>query len=273
VNKSMQRQLVRMAVWAILLNAAVAALAYLLLGSGGPRLAAVLVAMPVAALVAFALISLRALPLPALVLVLIAVAAPVAFYWVDAGLFRQTWLAIAIALAANLVAWFALLLPYANHEVVSELRTLNPEGAAAALVVYHPGRSDLPERIAAAFAAGLASSGWRVDVTTASRQAPTDLSAYQLLVLGAPTYDWAPAGRLVRYLRRLGDLRGKQTALLVTAMGVTQQSLPALERLGRAAHGEVVKALALEMRGQWNPDGPGDPVELARREGAAIALH
>ncbi len=271
MGKPMQRELARMAIGALVIVAAVAVGSYFLMGSGAHRLAAVLVAVPVAALLAFALASVHALPVPSLVLMLIAVATPLAFRWVDGELFRQTWLAVAIALAAYPAGWFGLLLPYVNREVASPVRTLNAQGSAAALVVYHPGRSDLPERTATAFAEGLAANGWRVDLTTASRKAPADLAPYRLLVLGAPTYDWAPAGRIRRYLARLGDLRGLRTVLLVTAMGVTAQSRPALERLVRAAHGEVVKSLGLELRGQWDPSGPGDPAEVARREAATIA--
>ena len=63
--------------------------------------------------------------------------------------------------------------------------------------------------ITRAFSEGLVSNGWRVDVTTASKEAPTDLTGYDLLVLSAPTYDWVPAKPIQRYLERLGDLGGQ----------------------------------------------------------------
>ena len=62
---------------------------------------------------------------------------------------------------------------------------------ARALVVYQQGLSSGPKDAAYAFAAGLESGGWRVEVTSASLEAPSDLSDYKLLVL--PTESMGPA--------------------------------------------------------------------------------
>ena len=76
-----------------------------------------------------------------------------------------------------------------NKAVVSEIKKLNPEGTAGtAFVVYHAGKSNFQQTVISAFVEGLVSNGWRVELTTASDQTPTDLSACDLLVLGGPTY-------------------------------------------------------------------------------------
>jgi hypothetical protein len=272
MSEMFQKELVRMFVVSVLIAVTVAVLSYVLLREGRCRLVAVLVAIPVAVLITIAIQSMLALPSFSIVLILVAIAAPIVFRWIDPTLFRQTWIATGIALAVYLLAFNALLLPYVNHEVVSEVKTLNPEGTARALVVYHPGRSELQERASAAFAEGLAANGWRVDLTTASRQAPTDLSGYDLLVLGTPTYDWAPSSRILRYLKSLGDLQGQRTVLIVSAMRMTGQSLPALERRACQANGEVIQSLPLWASSNERMYGIADPEEIMRQKAGEIPV-
>ena len=81
-------------------------------------------------------------------------------------------------------AWFT---GRANTQFVSPVTTLGGDGnAGLALIVYHQGRgaTQFQARMQRAFAEGLQSQGWQVDMTTASRQTSTDLSGYDLLVVG-----------------------------------------------------------------------------------------
>jgi hypothetical protein len=73
-----------------------------------------------------------------------------------------------------------------NKDVVSGIEVINPNGNKTALVVYQAGLTAFPKDTSYAFANGLAASWWRVEITTASSQAPSDLSNYSLLVLGFP---------------------------------------------------------------------------------------
>ncbi|HEX5686238.1 MAG TPA: NAD(P)H-dependent oxidoreductase, partial [Ideonella sp.] len=140
-----------------------------------------------------------------------------------------------LLLAAAWVWWAS------SREVVTGVKPLNSNGTTGrALIVYHPGLSDFPDRVTASFAAGLAASGWRVERTTASIQAPGDLDGYDLLVLGSPVYANAAATPLSRYLERLGDLRGKPVALVFTAAGDAGPALAATAERATAAHGRVV---------------------------------
>ena len=63
-----------------------------------------------------------------------------------------------------------------SREVVSEIEVINANGSKAALIVYQPGFSSFPRDSSYAFADGLVSSGWRVEITTASSQTPADHS-------------------------------------------------------------------------------------------------
>jgi flavorubredoxin len=123
---------------------------------------------------------------------------------------------------------------------------LNPDGSTGtALVVYHPGRSGFQEMFIHAFSEGLVSNGWRVEISTVSKETPTDLSGYDLLVLSAPTYDWVPAKPIPRYLERLGDLEGQPTAVILSAAGTTTLSVPTMEEMVREANGDLVASYTL----------------------------
>jgi hypothetical protein len=153
-------------------------------------------------------------------------------------------MALVIVLIVLTAAW-ALSYLWLNQEVVSQ-ETHNPEGSAVtALVVYHPGRGSFHRRVVAGFIEGLVAGGWRVTVATASAQAPTNPSEYDLLVLGSPTYWFAPSAVIRRYLRRLGDLGGQPMVTIITGLGAGGRSNSIMQKMVRQANGVVLKALLL----------------------------
>ena len=180
---------------------------------------------------------------------------------------------VVLAVVVVAVGWLSY---RTGREVISEVKVLTPTGnKGTALVVYHPGLSDFQQRMTYAFAEGLVSGGWRVEITTASSQAPKDLSQYGLLVFGAPTYGFAPPGPIRRYLAGL-DLEGKRTAIIITGLGATGQSVASMERLVRDRHGDLVKSLSLTtMRPNSEEDRRPNKevaVEMATRAGSEIPL-
>ncbi len=153
---------------------------------------------------------------------------------------------IVFAVLAVIVVAVAYLDYGRNKEVASEVEVLNPAGTTGtALVVYHPGKSDFQRRVFSGFMEGLVSNGWRVGSTTPSAQTPTDLSGFDLLVLGGPTYWFTPNRPVKRYLKRLGDLEGQPTVTIITALGVGERSASILQKQVREANGDLVKALLL----------------------------
>lgn len=149
------------------------------------------------------------------------------------------WVVLAALLslvAAGVWVWWAT-----SREVVSPITHVSTSGAAGrALIVYHPGLSDFPDRVTEAFADGLSRAGWQVDRTTASRETSIDLHSYALLVLGSPVYANAPAAPLSHYLDRLGDLRDKPVALVFTAAGDAGPALQSAAEKVMARHGRIV---------------------------------
>jgi len=179
---------------------------------------------------------------------------------------------VLVAALVILIVGVALLYLVTSQEVVSSIEVLNRGGdQGTALVVYHPGLTGFHERVTSAFADGLVSNGWRVEMTTASPYAPTDLSSYDLLVLGGPTYFWTPNRPIKSYLSRLGNLGGKRTAIIITALGMGERSISTMERLVQAANGDLVKSLLLYSLAP-NEDiyGINDPEEIASQVAKGI---
>jgi hypothetical protein len=213
-------------------------------------------------------------PIQCVVLLVLAIVPLARLVRAGGQILKEGLIASALTLVVLLAGWQGLLSFVVNAEVVSDVEVLNPNGSAGtALVTYHPGKSGFQEMLMDGFSEGLVSNGWRVDVATASKAAPTDLSGYDLLVLSAPTYDWLPARPIQRYLRRLGDLEGQPTVVIISAAGIAELSLPTMEDLVREANGDLVASYALltlvPNRMEYGID---DPAEIMRREAKAIPL-
>jgi hypothetical protein len=209
-------------------------------------------------------------PFPLLVIFLIFLFVVVAWrlYKKAKALIKIVLVAVVVILAAGMV----LLYLVTSQDVASGIEVLNRGGdQGTALVVYHPGLTGFHERVTSAFADGLVSNGWRVEMTTASPYAPTDLSSYDLLVLGGPTYFWTPNRPIKSYLSRLGDLGGKRTAIIITSLGMGDRSISTMERLVRAANGDLLKSLLLYSLAP-NEDiyGMNDPEEIASQVAKGI---
>lgn len=215
-------------------------------------------------------------PTPKLALAVLALAlAVLALLWV---LLAEVLIAAAIIAGGLCLGWYALWNGWVTRtrqaEVRSEVIELGGEGTAGrALIVHHPGRSGFHTRLQRAFADGLMSRGWRVAMTTASTETPIDLLPFELLVLGAPVYNWRAAQPVLAYISRLGDMRGKPVALVLSGGGVTDAAMVDLRRRVGEARGRVVEALEVwTERPNMPRHGLGDPEEVLRRAAARITV-
>lgn len=159
-----------------------------------------------------------------------------------------------VALVLGGMVWTYL----AEREVVTEgVEVVNAGGrGGTALVVYHPGLSGYVPGVMGAFVDGLVAEGWRVERTTASARAPVDLTGYDLLVLGTPTYWWRPSWPVRRYVERVGEMGGTPVAMVVTASGQVERSRALLGDQVRKAGGELIVARPLTVSA---PNAEGDP--------------
>jgi flavorubredoxin len=103
-------------------------------------------------------------------------------------------------------------------------------------------------------------------MTTASSSAPTNLSRYNLLVVGSPTYAGNPAPPIERYIGRLGNLNHKSTVIIGTAAGTNPSTIAMKDRV-QSANGTIVKTLSLYTQAPNN----GDPTSIAKQAGEEIS--
>ncbi len=185
---------------------------------------------------------------------------------------RKKWKKIVLALFVALVIIGVIPLAYVgfimNNDVATETNILNPEGTVTALVVYHPGITSFTKDVTYAFAEGLVSSGWRVEITTPSSKAPTDLSGYDLLVLGSPIYGFSITQTIDRHLNRIGNLQKIQTVILLTGAGSPGNSASIMEQAILNSNGTVKKTLVLFSMAP--NDGDASAADLAEQAGKEI---
>ena len=150
----------------------------------------------------------------------------------------------------------------------SKIDVLNPEGTKTALVIYHPGLASFQQDTTYAFADGLVENGWKVEITTPSSEAPTDLSGYSFLVLGSPVYAGAPAPTLQRHLERIGDLNGIDTVLIVTSGGSDGEAEATLQQVVEDHDGNIVLVLSL----YTSTPNDGNPLTIAEQAGRDLVI-
>jgi hypothetical protein len=140
----------------------------------------------------------------------------------------------------------------AQKEQQADVLTLNASVGAhpRTLVVYHPGLSAVPTRVAFEVAAGLAQNALRVDVAVAGPKAPVDTSAYDAVVVVAPTYGWTPAMPVLDWVEA-ATLQGRSVAAVITANGQGQKSLDRLTQ-SLTARGATVVARLMVFRSAPN---------------------
>ena len=154
-----------------------------------------------------------------------------------------------------------------NNDYVSGIEVLNADGSETALIIYHPGLSSFMKDVTYAFADGLVENGWRVEITTASSEAPTDLSDYSLLVLGSPVYGGNPSPSIKRHLERIGDLQGIDTVILVTSGGNSTAD-ETMQQDVEEYNGTVTTVV--EVFTQEPNEGNGNAMDIAKQAGREI---
>ena len=185
---------------------------------------------------------------------------------------QKIWKKIVLVLVFILIVTFVAFGAFAgllmsgilSREVVSEIDVINADGGKTALIVYQPGFSSFPRDVTYAFADGLASSGWRVELTTASPQAPSDLSKYSLLALTYPVYGGTPGTAIVNYVNNISSLNGVDTVIIACGGGDSGESVEPLKQQVQAANGTFYDMLALS-----NQDS-SSAMEKATQAGSSI---
>ena len=162
---------------------------------------------------------------------------------------KKRWKKILLTAILIMIIVSASLLIYANFgmnkDVVTELVIKNPDGLKTALILYHPGLSSFSHDVSYAFAEGLTTNNWRVEITTPSVEAPTNLSKYDLLVISSNTYGFNPDTPTFRHLERMGNLNGIETVLITLGAGTAEDSKLIFEDLVGSHNGTIIESLLL----------------------------
>jgi hypothetical protein len=181
----------------------------------------------------------------------------------------RMWTRVIIVVGLIALVWWGLFTPWVNKDWVSQVQGIAVEGSAGtAYIAYYPGRSSFQRDMANAFAEGLVANGWSVEISTASSQAPTDVSKYDLVVLGSPTYMLGPAQRILRYIKSL-NLTGKDVVVIMSGIIPSGISTAVMESAVRAAGGNPIKALKLKTGS--GSDGIAASQDLVRAAALTIA--
>ena len=179
---------------------------------------------------------------------------------------KKKWKKIVLATFLVILAAFAVIggvLEYSVYrEVAAPLEVINSEGTKTALVIYHPGLTSFAHDTAYSFANGLASSGWRVEVATASPQAPTNISKYSMLVLCWPIYDFNPGPTITAQIHRIGNLQGTNTVIVEIGGGIAPlHAGTTMNKIVQNANGTVIKSLTA-FRSDDNLDIQGEASKI-----------
>lgn len=116
------------------------------------------------------------------------------------------------------------------------------DGAPQALVVYYP--SQTSEEVALQMAKGIHDAGYDVVVDQPRSDLSTDLTPYNIVVLGSPVERFQVESDLINYVKRVGDFSGKKVILFSTGGLGIKKELHSLEKL----LGGVVPAVKVKFR-------------------------
>ncbi len=181
---------------------------------------------------------------------------------------KQILLISVLAFVIVVASLLAFVMATINSDHISELKILNESGTKKALVIYHPGLSSFMKDTTYAFAEGLVENGWRVEITTASSEAPTDLSGYSVLVLGSPVYADNPSETIQRHVERIGDLNEMDTVLLVTSAGSEGGAEASMQQTVEEHGGNILEIVSL----YTSVPNDGDPLEIAKESGRDLVI-
>jgi len=135
-----------------------------------------------------------------------------------------------------------------DSEQLSKKDTLKPEVSkivGRALIIYHPGAMAYTEEVAYGIGKALQARGWEVHLDRANSRAISDLSEFNLLCVGSPTYGGSPRPPIVNYINRCSNLEKKMCLVFATGFYDPDESNKKMQNLLEAKGGKVVSSLAL----------------------------
>jgi len=155
-----------------------------------------------------------------------------------------------------------------NSDVFSEIIVVNEQGTFNALLIYHPGFSAFTKDVSYGYAEGLELNDWRVEISTASGDAPINISKYDLLILASPVYGGAPSPTIGRHVNRMGDLENTESVIIVTAAGSPGNTVETMKNIVNENNGINNSELILFTSAP--NEGDESAINLSRIAGAEV---
>ncbi|WP_234123598.1 flavodoxin family protein [Clostridium hydrogenum] len=141
-------------------------------------------------------------------------------------------LALIILFAIAMIV-FSSFVHFNNKEKKATISILKSKttDSPKALIVYQPAlMSNITKDMSYNIAKGLNSKGYEVTLMYPGKKVSTDISKYEVIVLGSPIYIGQTSSVLTNYIKNINNLQNKKVILFVT--GANDDSLP-LESLGK----------------------------------------
>ena len=133
---------------------------------------------------------------------------------------KRTCSLLCVIMIAGLIVTSVVVISLNGLEIIRDLEIQNADGlTGTAFVVIRPGLTSFNENVVNEFVRGLVDSDWQVEITTSSSQTPTNVTGYDLIVLGSPVNGGKPHEAMLAYLERV-DLQGKPVVLILTSGGI-----------------------------------------------------
>lgn len=135
-----------------------------------------------------------------------------------------------------------------DSEQPSKKDTLKPEVSkivGRALIVYHPGATGYTEEVAYAIGKTFQVKGWEVLLDRANSRAISDLSEFNLLCVGSPTYSGSPRPPIVEYINRCSNLENRVCLVFATGSNNPEEANKKMQNHLEAKAGKVISSLAL----------------------------
>ncbi|MBY0433698.1 MAG: hypothetical protein K2U26_06280 [Cyclobacteriaceae bacterium] len=137
---------------------------------------------------------------------------------------------IIIGLVVLAVAWTVLTLWVEREGPAYRHDSSDVPNGPRALIIYDPDPFyNLDQQVCEAFAAGLASNGWNTTVATVAATHEVKDSIFNLYVICANTYNFAPDWATVDFVKEYPSLEGKNVVAITLGAGTTSRAKRLLE--------------------------------------------
>jgi len=135
-----------------------------------------------------------------------------------------------------------------DREQPSKRDILKPSGpkiVGKALIIYHPGGSGYTEEVAYALGKAFQTKGWEIHLDRANAKTISNLSDFNLLCVGSPTYAGSPRPPLMNYINQCGSLKDRECLVFATGSNSPGEANKKMLSLLESKGGKVVGSLAL----------------------------